>query len=317
MKILILLPVEERHRAIFRKNAPEEELIFSDKKNLPEALLSEVDVIIGNLPSEKLPQCGKLRWLQLNSAGADAYCAPGVLPEGCLLTNATGAYGLALSEHLIASLLCLMKKLPLYAEDQKKHIWGDHGIVRSIFGSETLVVGLGDIGGAFAEKMHALGSEVVGIRRRPGEKPAYLKDILPPEKLFDCLPKADIVAAALPGNDSTKGIFGKEAFSAMKRGSYFLNIGRGNAVDTSALAEALESGRLSGAAVDVTDPEPLPPDHFLWDVPNLIITPHISGFFHLPETLERVVSISADNLSSFLSSRPLKNIVDLSTRYRK
>ncbi len=317
MRVLVILPVEERHRALLQKSAPGAEFFYFDKNAVPREALEEAEVIVGNLPAEKLPFAKKLKWLQLNSAGADAYCEKGVLPSGCLLTNATGAYGLALSEHLLATLLSLMKKLPLYAEDQRNHVWSDRGRVTSIYGSKVLVVGLGDIGGAFGERMHALGAYVIGIRRRPAEKPEWLDELYPPEKLFDCLPRVNVVASALPGNDSTRGIFNREAFAAMRPGSFFLNIGRGNAVDTAALAEALNSRRLAGAAVDVTDPEPLPPDHYLWDTENLIITPHISGFFHLPETFERIVAVAADNLSRYVSSRPLRNVVDFSTGYKK
>ena len=136
------------------------------------------------------------------------------------------------------------------------------------------------------------------------------------DKFKDCLQDADIVATCLPGTKETYHLFDREAFLSMKEGAYFINIGRGGAVDTDALANALNSGHLKGAAVDVTEPEPLPKDHPLWKAKNLILTPHVSGGYHLPETLERIVSISAENLKLFMEGKPLNNIVDLATGYR-
>ena len=137
------------------------------------------------------------------------------------------------------------------------------------------------------------------------------------DALAECLRTADIVAACLPGTEETYHIFDRNAFAKMKKGAYFLNVGRGNAVDSYALAEALNSGHLAGASVDVTEPEPLPKEHPLWDAKNLLITPHTSGNYHLQETHERIIQIAADNLARFMQGRELRNIVDFATGYRK
>ncbi|MCI8513964.1 MAG: D-2-hydroxyacid dehydrogenase [Lachnospiraceae bacterium] len=315
-KILVVLPVKESHKALLEANAPEgSEFVYNEAPG--KELIQDATVIIGNVAADKIAGTKKLKWFQLNSAGTDGYTAPGVLPEGAYLTNATGAYGLALSEHMLAMLLCLMKKLHLYAEDQKEHVWGDRGNVISIEGSTTLVVGMGDIGGEFAKRMHALGSRVIGIRRNKAEKPDYLDGLYQMDALDEWLGKADIVATSLPGTKATYHVFNAEAFAKMKEGAYFLNIGRGTAVDTDALTEALNSGHLAGAGVDVTEPEPLPKDHPLWEAKNVIITPHISGFYHLPETFERIIRIAAGNMAAYRDGKEMKNLVDFTTGYRK
>lgn len=316
-KILVVWPVEDRHKELLERNAPEAVFTYCDKASVTEELVQEATIIIGNVPAKLLEGTKNLKWLQLNSAGADGYTTPGVLPEGAILTNGTGAYGLALSEHMLGMLLCLMKKLYLYAEDQKEHIWGDRGQVTSIYGSTTLVVGMGDIGSEFAKRMHALGSHVIGIRRNKARKPDYLDGLYQMDALDEWLEKADIVAASLPGTKDTYHVFNADTFAKMKKSAFFLNIGRGSAVDALALADALNNGQLAGAGVDVTEPEPLPKDHPLWDAKNVLITPHISGQYHLPETFERVVRIAAENLAAFRDGKELRNQVDFATGYRK
>ena len=316
LKILVVMPVLEHHKKLLEQTAPEAEFEYCLGKDLTAEQVAGADIIIGNAPARLIQGTSRLKWLQLNSAGTDGYTAPGVLPEGTLLTNASGAYGLAISEHMIASLLYLMKKLNYYSADQRTHTWSDHGQVTSIYGARTLVVGLGDIGGEFAQRMHALGSTVTGIRRTAADKPEYLAALYQMDHLKECLADADIVASSLPGTRATYKLFNAEAFACMKQGAYFLNVGRGTAVDSLALADALNSGHLAGAAVDVTDPEPLPADHPLWEARNLLITPHISGNYHLQETHERIIRIAARNLARYLKGEPLENMVDFSTGYR-
>ena len=315
--VLTVLAVKEHHKEILEKSAPNAHFTYCSVKDVTKEMIQDADVILGNVPADMIKGTTRLKWLQLASAGTDGYTADGVLPKGAILTNATGAYGLAISEHMLGALLTVMKKFHLYAEDQKNHVWSDHGHVISIMDSKTLVVGCGDIGSEFAKRMHALGSSVIGIRRTKADKPEYLEALYQMDKLYDCLKDADIVATSLPGTKETYKVFNKEAFAAMKQGAYFINVGRGNAVDSDALADALNSGHLAGASIDVTDPEPLPKDHPLWDAKNLLITPHVSGFDHLPETFEKIIRITARNLDNFENGRVLENEVDFSTGYRR
>lgn len=317
MRILVVMPTEEVHRQKLRQAAPEADFVFASPEALTRQLVHSADIIIGNAPATLIAGTRQLKLLQLNSAGTDGYTTPGILPEGCVLCNATGAYGLAISEHMIGSLLCIMKKLDRYRMNQARHLWRDEGGVTSIYGSKTLVVGYGNLGSEFAKRMKALGSRVTGIRRNKTEKPEELEALYQMDALEACLKDADIVAACLPGTPETYHIFNEKTFGMMKRGAYFLNVGRGTAVDSLALADALNSGHLAGASVDVTEPEPLPQEHPLWDAKNLLLTPHISGQYHLKETHERIIGIACGNVEAFLGGKPLRNIVDFKTGYRK
>ncbi len=316
-KILVCLSLDEAHKQKLEGTAPQAEFIYAGKDILPDAATMEsVSIIIGNPRRRLLPLAKNLEWLQLESAGANLYVAPGLLSEHVVLTNATGCFGLAMSEYMIAMVLSLFLKLPCYRANQQNHIWKNEGQVKSIYGSTALVIGLGDIGGEFSMRFRALGGRVIGVRRSDTNKPDYVDELYLMDKLDELLPRADVVTLSLPETPQTHKLFGKEKLALMKSGAILLNVGRGMVIDTDALCDALNSGHLGGAALDVTDPEPLPPEHPLWDAKNLLITPHISGGYNLPETYERVFTVCADNLGRYFRGDKLKNVVDFNTGYK-
>lgn len=316
-QVLVVLPMNESEKDLLKSKMPEASFLFCKPTEVTEELVKEANIIIGNVSPTMIKGTNKLEWIQLNSAGTDGYCEEGVLPKNALLTNATGAYGLALSEHMLGMVFEIKKKLNLYYINQLNREWKDEGKVTAIEGSTTLVVGLGDIGGSFAKKMKALGSYTIGIRRTSGLKPEYLDELCTMDELEALLSRADIVALSLPNTKETYHLFNKEMFMHMKMNAIIINVGRGNAICTDDLCEALEEGVFAGAGLDVTDPEPLPSDHKLWNTRGVVITPHVSGAYHLEETRERIVKISIENLERFLKGDDLQNIVDFKTGYRK
>ena len=329
-RALVTIPTGERHRNLLQQAAPGWEfrfrgtdtLVCAPQEALPGQPVTQEDVdwaqvILGNVPAAMLHGSPALEWLQTNSAGVEAYIQPGVLAGDTLLTNATGAYGLAIAEHMLGMLLELFKKLELYRDAQKSGAWQSQGAVKAVYGSTVLVLGMGDIGGEFAARCKALGAKVIGVRRSPRPCPEYADEVHLLEDLDSLLPQADVAAITLPGTDATRGLMSRERLAKMKEGAVLLNVGRGFIVDTEALCDALERGHLSGAGVDVTDPEPLPPTHRLWNIPTAVVTPHISGFYHLRETHERIVGIFLENLRHFQAGEPLRNLVDFATGYRK
>ena len=329
-RALVTIPTGERHRNLLQQAAPGWEfrfrgtdtLVCAPQEALPGQPVTQEDVdwaqvILGNVPAAMLHGSPALEWLQTNSAGVEAYIQPGVLAGDTLLTNATGAYGLAIAEHMLGMLLELFKKLELYRDAQKSGAWQSQGAVKAVYGSTVLVLGMGDIGGEFAARCKALGAKVIGVRRSPRPCPEYADEVHLLEDLDSLLPQAAVVAVTLPGTDATRGLMSRERLAKMKEGAVLLNVGRGFIVDTEALCDALERGHLSGAGVDVTDPEPLPPTHRLWNIPTAVVTPHISGFYHLRETHERIVGIFLENLRHFQAGEPLRNLVDFATGYRK
>lgn len=321
--ILVTIPVEDFHKTKLEdavagiSDSQEKQFIYVSQKEVTREMVESAEVILGNVPPSYLQGAESLKLMQLDSAGAANYTKSGVLPAGVKLANATGAYGMAISEHMLGTVLMLMKKLNKYQDNMRIHSWKDEGQVKSIADSVTLVVGLGDIGGQFAKKMHMLGSRVFGVRKNKAEKPDYLEGLYQMDDLDDLLGKADIVACSLPGTEETAGMFHKERLRKIKKGGILINVGRGSLIPTDDLCEVLKSGALSGAAIDVTETEPLPSDSPLWDAPNLLITPHISGNYHMQQILETIVDIAAYNLREVYIGGSIKNEVDFQTGYRK
>lgn len=316
-KILVALPVEERHKKRLEQASPEAEFVYCLSGAVTREAVREADVIIGNVKAEYLKDSPRLGWIQLDSAGTEAYSAPGALPRGTLLTNATGAYGMAISEHMIGMLFMIQKHLDTYYIQQKEREWKRQGQMMTVDGSTTLVIGLGNIGSTFAQKMKAMGSYIIGIRRSSQPKPDYVDEQYTMEALHQVLPRADVAALSLPAYQETKGILGKKELELMKETAVVLNVGRGSAIDTDALDHALRMRKIYGAGLDVTDPEPLPKDHPLWDAPGAVITPHVSGGYALPATLEKILDLAIRNLERYERGEPLENMVDPITGYVK
>ena len=329
--VLVTIPVEESHVKQLQDAAPQWEFRFRGGDNLiyapreravqcPPLSQEDVDwanVLLGNVPPAMLSGSPALEWVQTGSAGVEDYIKPGVLAPDALLTNATGAYGLAIAEHMLGMLLMLLKKLELYRDAQRTGAWQSQGAVKAVYGSTVLVLGMGDIGGEFGRRCKALGAKVIGVRRSPRPCPDYADEVHLLADLDQLLPQADVVAVTLPGTEATRGLMDRERLAKVKEGAVLLNVGRGFIVDTEALCDALESGRLAGAGLDVTDPEPLPAGHRLWNIPTAVVTPHVSGHYHLRETHQRIVNIFAENLRRFQAGEPLRNQVDFATGYRR
>lgn len=315
-KVLVVMDVLEEHKVILDNISPELDVSYISNKVVKPEDLADTDIIVGYLAPDLLKHCKQLKLFQLSNAGTEGFTAEGVIPEGAVFANASGAYGLAMSEYMVGGILCLMKKFDQYKVNQPKHEWKDLGPVNAIYGSKTLVVGFGDIGNEFGVRMNALGSKVTGIRKHLTNKPDYVESLHTMDDLHECLKDADIVATCLPGYSETLKVFNKEAFDSMKDGVLFINVGRGTAVDTDALCDALENGKIAGAILDVTDPEPLPADHKLWDMPNVLITPHVSGGYHVKAAHDRIIEIAVRNINHFLKGEQIENIVNMSTGYR-
>lgn len=311
--ILVVMPAADSHRRQLEAAAPG--AVFTYASSPAEEDVARADAIVGNIRPELLAHAKNLKLLQLNSAGSNPYLSlPAVCP-GARLCCATGAYGLAISEHMMGVLLELMKKLALYRDNQFEGRWQDLGPVTSVYGANVLVVGMGDIGTSFARLCAAFGARVTGVRRRAGEKPDFVESIRTPADLDALLPETDVVFLSLPETPETIGLMSDQRIALMKETAYLLNCGRGSAVDQAALLRAVRAGKLAGAGLDVTTPEPLSQDHPLWREPRIVITPHVSGQYHLAETHNRIVALACRNLRALQSGGPLESEVSFSAGY--
>ena len=314
-KLLCAMPLEEQHINKIKAILPDTDIVCSTYNKTSADDLRDVDVIFGNVQPRLLEADNNIKWIQLGSAGADEY-VPAV-KRGILVTNATGGYGETISEHILGMLLMLQKKFHIYYDSMKDCVWQRRGEVLGIKDSTTLVVGMGDIGGKFAEKMKMLGAYVIGIRRSDMRKPDWCDELYTMDCFEEVLPRADSVVLVLPNTKETVGIMDKSKFALMKEKSIFINVGRGSAVVQDDLIDVLNNNKIWGAGLDVATPEPLPAEHPLWKAKNLLITPHTSGGWTLPKNTDDVLQIFFDNLQRWQNDEPLWNIVDPETGYAK
>lgn len=316
-KALVLFPVSPQEEQKLKNEFPEIEFRFTSESRQDD--VSWADIIFGNPSVEHLKGCSHLQWIQLGSAGADRYTDEGALPAGTVLTNATGAYGLTISEHMMGMLLMLVKKLHLLRDNQGSgtFAWKNAGPVKTLLGATVLVIGAGNIGTEFAKRVKPFGCTVIGVRRTAGDTPEEFDEMHTVDELDSLLPRADVVALSLPGTKETSHIMNEYRLGLMKKDSVLLNVGRGTAVDTEALCRYLDEGKFWGIGLDVTEPEPLPSDHRLWRYPNVFISPHCSGGLGLTETGNYIRELFARNLRCILEGGQPENVVDCKTGYRK
>ena len=319
--IVNCLPLTESERAQFiraAKDMPQEFVGDSTQRGsmswtaaVPEELKAKATAVIGNIAPEECVQCPKLEWLQTWSAGVDKYQQQGVLQPGSMLTNATGAYGQSVSEHMFASMWAIMKNLHIYAAGNANAIWHDAGRAVTPDGKTALMIGTGDIGSHFARLCKAVGMETIGVRRNPSIEAEGIDHIVGFESLDDVLQYADVIAMCVPSTSTTYHLLNAERIASLKPDAIIINAGRGDAIESQALADALAEGRIRGAALDVTEPEPLPANSPLWCEPKCLITPHVAGGNHLEITERSIISIALGNVRCYANGQSLDNRMPL------
>ncbi len=310
MKIL----VTDKADFTFETPADAEVVYFKESRPIPpEHLDAEVVIAWGHNNSlGDYKKMGNLKWVQSLSAGTDAFISHG-LPENTILTSGRGLHDHTVSEHTVTLLLALIRQIPELVRAQEEHFWdGVKGMPRalkdpervsSIIDANVLIWGFGSIGQALAPILTSLQANVKGVAQTEGERAGY--PVISPDQLPEELPNTDVLVMILPSLPSTDKALNAELISLLPNRAIVCNVGRGSTVDEDALLDALQNGELSGAALDVTNVEPLPADSPLWDAPNLLLTPHIAGYrAHGAETL------IADNLAAYLANEALTNQVE-------
>ncbi len=280
-----------------------------------EAVVRDADVVLGWLPPEGFAAARRLRWIQTFSSGVDWILPiPELVASDVALTNMRGTSGATIAEHAFAQLLFLTRSLRHFDAEQRARRWGDIlGVpLGSLRGLTMGIVGLGSIGSAITECARAFGMEVVAlIHEREPDPSLGVARMWRRDGLADFLRAADVVAVTPPLTPETRGLIGAGELALLRPSAYVLILSRGGIVDEGALVAMLHTGRLAGAAMDVATQEPPPPESPLWDAPNLLITPHCSGYSR--QTSEAILRVFTDNLARFLAGEPLVNIVDKRT----
>ena len=279
---------------------------------------AEAEGIIGTPSADFLEAAPKLRWVHNYSAGVEEVVGlPGIKEGRVTLTSLKIYQGPEIADHALALLLHLTRNIGLFEAAGKEGKWlknAKEGLpLIELRGRTVLIIGLGGVGTQVAERVHAFGMKVLATDEKDVPLMSIVDYVGKPDELHELLPKADVVISCVPLTPKTQKLMGSTEFGLMKQGSYFVNISRGKIVDTSALLNALKDGKLAGAGLDVVDPEPLPADHPLWKLSNVIVTPHVAGISDVRQDRQRTLVL--DNLSRFASGRPLKNQVDAAKGY--
>jgi phosphoglycerate dehydrogenase-like enzyme len=281
-----------------------------------EANLRDAEIIFTiSLRPEQFALCNKLRWIHSPTAAAHQFLFPELVNSDVILTNSTEVHGPVVAEHVLALMFALAKKIPQAAALQIRHEWGKEAIwregphPREIAGATLGLVGLGSIGRRVARMASALGMRVIAVREHvEKEKPAGVDAVYSSPEIAEVLRQSDFVVLAAPLTPQTTKLMDAKRLAAMKPDSYLINVGRGPQVDEAALADSLRARRIAGAALDVFEQEPLPADSPLWDIENLLITPHTAGI--TDKLWQRHYQNFSDNLRRYLAKEPLQHIVD-------
>jgi phosphoglycerate dehydrogenase-like enzyme len=303
--------------------------------NETEALraLADADAFFGKLTPRLLAGSARLRWVQAPTVSLEHYVFPALVAHPCVLTNMRGLFSDVIADHVFGFVLCFARNLHRYIRQQLGARWEPAGgeATRSTFaagpgqvsaidrahlhlGDLTLgVVGLGQIGGEIARRGLAFGMRVVAVDPATAAPPPGVAALWRPDRLDDLLATSDFVVIAAPHTPETYKLFRRGQFRRMKRTAYLINIGRGVIVDLADLTAALRAGEIAGAGLDVFETEPLPPDHPLWRMENVIITPHVAGAS--PRIAERHLEVLLDNIVRFRAGEPLRNVASKTAWY--
>jgi len=277
-------------------------------------------LFLESLRPEQFLAARKLRWIHSSAAAVHQFMFPELVKSDVILTNAREVHGPGVAEHVMALILALSKRIPQSVRFQQKRVWGQDILWNSgacpldVAGATLGLVGFGSIGKNVAKYAHAMGMRVIVVREHPEPNPpGFVQQELPSSRLGDMLAQADHVVLSPPLTPATRGMFGREQLARMKPSAFLVNVGRGPLIDEAALIQALRERRIVGAALDVFDKEPLPANSPLWDIENLLITPHTAGMDQ--RLWERHYSLFAENLRRYFNGNRLLGLVDKQQGY--
>ncbi|HEU5366890.1 MAG TPA: D-2-hydroxyacid dehydrogenase [Ktedonobacterales bacterium] len=306
-----------------REAAGKGQVIFTPDRDEFDRMLARAEVVCAfQVPEDILERAPHLRWYQFPGAGVDNLQRTGLLSatSPVVVTSVAGIHAIPISEYVFASMLMFAHHFPEMVLAQQRHDWAIGRRWNALRGAElagkTLgVIGLGGIGRRIAQLGRAFGMHVLGLRRSAGSSASDpdVDELYPSNRLRDLLGACDYVVLAVPLTAETERLIGEHELLAMRPNAYLVNISRGRVIDEQALIRALESGWIAGAGLDVTVEEPLPQDNPLWDMPNVILTPHMSGL--TDQYSARLTEIFAENLHRYRAGQPLLHIVDPTLGY--
>jgi phosphoglycerate dehydrogenase-like enzyme len=315
MKIIIPNLNEEDLNTV-RAIAPDVNFVVSASAEETQREIEDADAIFEHgVSPEMIRRAKKLRWIQRGGVGVEGLMFPELVNSDIVLANARGTTGINIAEHVMALILAFSRTINILVKRQMDKVWESRANLPVIeIAGETLgIIGLGSIGLQVAKRAHTFDMRLLAVDATQTEKPDYVESLWRLDRLHEMLEQADFVSICCPLTPETEGMMSTAEFRAMKSTAFLINIARGKIVDQPALIEALRAGKLAGAGLDVTNPEPLPEESPLWEMDNVIITPHHAG--QSPKAPRRVFELFCENLKRFVAGEPLINVVDKTRGY--
>ena len=316
MKIVTSYSLSADNLSLARAIAPKASFVAATTDEDKMREIEDADAFFGfGVKPEMIGRARKLRWIQLSSVGVESVLCLELLDGDIVLTNARGATAINISEHVMSLILAFTRTLHNSIKNQINKFWENFRNlpVLEISGDTLGIIGLGSIGLQVAKRAHAFDMRILAVDPTQTEKPDYVESLWKMDRLHDMLGQSDFMAICCPLTPQTKGMMGTPEFRAMKSTAVLVTIGRGQIINQAALVDALQTKAIAGAGLDVTDPEPLPQDSPLWEMDNVIITPHHAGAS--PKSWERIFNLFCVNLQRFVADEPLTNIVDQTRGY--
>jgi len=306
-RIVLCYPVEPKHVEQIAAAAPWAEIVDAGQERIA-AEIFNADIFCGHakvpIDWDGVVRQGRLQWIQSSAAGMDHCLVPSVIDSPIVVTSASGVLADQVAEHTIALLTAWTRSLPVFFDAQRKREFIRRP-TRDLTRSTVGIVGFGGVGRRIARLLAPFDTRILATDMFPVEKPDYVHALLPADRLDELLPQVDFLVLALPLNDSTRNMVNRQFLARMKRGSVLANVARGALVVEDDLVEAITGGHLAGAVMDVTEPEPLPPESKLWDLPGVIITPHVGG--QAAWRIDRMTELFCENLRRWREGLPLVN----------
>ncbi len=300
--------------ARLQSSAPAGVTIVSVSQSNLKAELANADALIGALNADLLASAPRLKWLQTISAGVDNLPLAELRAKGVTLTNSKIIMGPEIADHAFALLLSLTRQINRALSGQASRSWARGGYEPvELHGKTALIIGAGGIGMQIAQRAKGFGMKVIAVDPKELSMTPLIDQAVTPDRLDEVLPRADVIFVSAPLTRQSERMIAARQFELMKKGAYFIAVSRGRLYDTGALVKALDSNHLAGAGLDVTDPEPLPPGHPLWQFQNAVITPHIAG--QSDQVGARSMDLFRENIRRFAAGLPLLNVVDLEKQY--
>ncbi len=309
-KKIVTRTTDEKELAALKRVAPNVEIVSARSDREMRNAIADADGAEEPITGEIFAAAQKLRWVHSRSAGVEDVLFPDFVKSDVILTNGKATHGPTIADHVLGFMLMFSKGLAAQYREQLQGRWRHvtPPPQQTLEGKTLLIMGLGGIGRETARRAAGFGMKILAVDPNRAGKPQYITYIGKPEELQDLLPRADFVLSTVPLTEKTRRYFDKDCFAKMKKAAYFINVGRGQTVNQDDLVDALKNKIIAGAAMDVTDPEPLPPDHPLWSLDNVIITPHMSGRTVQSALLRKL--LFRENVRRFAAGEPLLNVVD-------